>query len=173
MHSKIAVNPYHVSSQSFFINLQRNPNMSTIMISNQRTNSGISLSSFFEQKYSPKTTMTIIPIICIIHQSHVDGNPSYIEQTMMCIIKRVTEKSRHFLDFSTIIASIIDLSADEGKNFHYRTCSKMITITSIDTHPIILEKSIAALSIHPEAVQMSKYFAVKIRSIVMEVANKT
>lgn len=53
--------------------------------------------------------MTIIPIICIIHQSQVDGNPPYIEQKMMCIMNSVTEKSRHFLDFSTMIASITDL----------------------------------------------------------------
>ena len=49
----------------------------------------------------------------------------------------------------------------------------MIIVTSKNTHPIILENIIAALSIHPAAVQISKYFAVKIRSIVMLVANKT
>lgn len=70
---------------------------------------GISLSSFFEHKYSPNTTIRIIPMMCIIHQSQVDGNPPYIEHKMMCIIKSVTEKSRHFFDFSTINANIIAL----------------------------------------------------------------
>lgn len=68
-------------------------------------NSGISLSSFFEHKYSPRTTIEIIPITWMIHQSQVDGNPPYIVHVTICIKKSVTEKSRHFLDFSTIIAS--------------------------------------------------------------------
>lgn len=69
----------------------------------------MSLSSFFEHMYSPKTTIRIIPIIWMIHQSHVEGNPPYIAQKMTCMTKRVTEKSRHFFDFSTINASIIAL----------------------------------------------------------------
>mmetsp|Transcript_22626 Transcript_22626/g.42638 ORF Transcript_22626/g.42638 Transcript_22626/m.42638 type:complete len:91 (-) Transcript_22626:365-637(-) len=40
-----------------------------------KTNNGISLSSLLEQKYSPNTTIIIIPRMCMIHQSHVEGNP--------------------------------------------------------------------------------------------------
>ena len=45
----------------------------------------------------------------MIHQSQVDGKPPYIEHVTMCIKKSVTEKSKHFLDFSTMIASNIAL----------------------------------------------------------------
>ena len=34
----------------------------------------MSLNSLFEQKYSPITTIVIIPMTCTIHQSHVDGS---------------------------------------------------------------------------------------------------
>jgi hypothetical protein len=40
-------------------------------------------------------------------------------------------------------------------------------------HPTILENRIAELSTHPSAVQISKYSAVNIRSIVILVANRT
>lgn len=77
------------------------------------TSNGISLSSLFEQKYSPSTTISIMPRMCMIHQSHVEGNPPYTEQRATCIMKSVTEKSRHFFDFSTMIASSSDLG--EGR----------------------------------------------------------
>jgi hypothetical protein len=94
----------------------------------------------------------------------------------MCIMKSVTEKSRHFFDFSTIIASIIDLCYNKNKKMNISLNDwrvKVSTGSSLGTHPIILENRTAALSIHPNAVQMSKYFAVNIRSIVILVANKT
>jgi hypothetical protein len=54
--------------------------------------------------------MIIMPMKLIIHQSHVDGNPpEYIVHRTRCITNNVTEKSRHFLDFSTINASSNDL----------------------------------------------------------------
>jgi len=63
----------------------------------------------------------------------------------MCIKNNVTEKSRHFFDFSTIIASSND--------------------------PIKLENNTAELSIQPTALQISKCLDVNILSIVIEVPN--
>lgn len=103
--------------------------------------SGISLSSTLEQKYSPNNTIIINAKTLITHQSQVAGNPPYIQQIRKWMIKRVIEKSRHFLDFSTTSAS--------------------------STAPATEERIIAQLSNHPSFVQSSMYFAVKIRSTVI------
>lgn len=65
---------------------------------------GISLNSFLEHKHSPNKIMIIIWAIFTIHQSQVDGIPPYNVQAKVCIAKRVTEKSRHFFAFSTMMA---------------------------------------------------------------------
>jgi hypothetical protein len=139
--------------------------------------SGISLSSFFEHKYSPNTTIEIIPIVWIIHQSQVDGNPPYIVHVTMCIKKSVTEKSRHFLDFSTLIASNTALLNDGWMSVLYGRCDVIIcnihSRAQTITYPIKLDIRTAALSIHPYALHTSKYLVVNIRSIVILVANKT
>jgi len=70
-----------------------------------------------------------------------------MEQMRMCMRKRVTEKSKHFFDFSTMKTRRMD--------------------------PKIEDIKIAALSTQPMALHTSKYFAVNIRSTVTVVANKT
>lgn len=161
------------------------------LVSVHNTNNGISLNSRFEQQYSPSNTMSIIPNICIIHQSHVDGQPSYTEHRRICIRKRVTEKSRHFFDFSTMIASNNDLQMMAGseewkvrqkkpqndemrvspivRGDEWAPCQKFKQCSQ--TYPIMLDVNTAALSIHPKALQISKNLEVNIRSSVMLVAN--
>ena len=138
------------------------------------TNNGISLNSLLEQKYSPSNTIIIMPNICIIHQSQVDGKPPYIEHNMMCIMNSVTEKSKHFFDFSTINANSNALNQEE-KAFYLRLLINITDALSeiIGTHPITLDINTAPLSTQPVALQISKYLAVNIRSMVMLAANST
>ena len=67
--------------------------------------SGISFNSFNEHRYSPSKIMTIVPRIWTIHQSQLEGTPSYQQQDTRWIMNKVTEKSKHFFDFSTMIAN--------------------------------------------------------------------
>ena len=70
----------------------------------QSVNNGMSLSSLSEHKYSPSRIINIVPKMCTIHQSQVFGKPPYAVHVARWIRKRVTEKSRHFFAFSTMIA---------------------------------------------------------------------
>ena len=69
------------------------------------SNNGISLNSFKEHKYSPTRIITIVPSMCTIHQSSFTGIPEYQMHEKRWMRNRVTEKSKHFFDFSTIIAN--------------------------------------------------------------------
>lgn len=89
----------------------------------------------------------IMPRMCTIHQSQVPGIPSYKQQHRRWIRNSVTEKSRHFFDFSTISAK--------------------------RTAPVNEESSTAELSIQPGMDQISRYLVVNIRSIVTVVAKRT
>lgn len=62
-----------------------------------------------------------------------------------------------------------------GNDSTMSMCHRTVNIELFipESYPIILDNKTAALSIHPAAVQISKYSAVNIRSIVMLVANKT
>lgn len=69
---------------------------------------GISSNSRREHKYSPNKTSKIVPRIWIAYHSHTCGTPPYRVHSIQCMTKRVTPKSRHFLDFSTTIAIIME-----------------------------------------------------------------
>jgi hypothetical protein len=58
--------------------------------------------------------MVIVAAMCTIHHSIRLGKPPYQMLIIRCIIKSVTLKSKHFLLFSTITTSKIDLKENEG-----------------------------------------------------------
>ena len=86
------------------VSLWRMHSLSLYNVSN-----GISSNSFLEHKYSPNNIITIVPKICMIHQSHVCGKPLYIVHAIKCIKNNVTPKSNTFFDFSIIIAITTEL----------------------------------------------------------------
>ena len=74
-------------------------------------NNGISISSLLEHKYSPNTTIIIKLNTCTIKKSEDEktSEPNPNQQMIQWTKNSVIEKSRHFLLFSTIIASKKDL----------------------------------------------------------------
>ncbi len=74
-------------------------------IYNHICNKGMSSSSRREHRNSPNKIIMMVPKIWQIHQSQVAGMPLYQVQSSKCTKNNVTLKSKHFFDFSTIMAN--------------------------------------------------------------------
>jgi hypothetical protein len=132
-----------------------------------KVNRGISSSSRRLQRYSPRTIMVIVAAMCTIHHSIRLGKPPYQILISRCIKKSVTVKSKHFLLFSTINASKIDLTVNERVTRGMRVDDDIMRAnsasrrnkSSIGRHlceskkrrpyPAIAERRIANVSGHP------------------------